>query len=128
MSDASSQQRAPGFLWLLGALAGFAIVAMLLNTFIAGERPDPRAEVRAQNRDDIAKVNNDALAKIGLAKGASDDALAKGLAAIKAQAPVKSAMVVPGSPTQLKQAAAAAPAPAPAPDAKPAAPAPAPAK
>ena len=144
MSDASSPQRAPGIVWLLGALAGFAVVAMLLNGAFGGTRADPRLEVRTTNRADIEKINNENLTKLGLLKGSSDEALAKGLAAVKAMAPTTSTVVVPGSPTQLKQAAAApALAPAPAADAKkpaapatppaapatpPAAPAPAPAK
>jgi hypothetical protein len=129
MSDASSPQRAPGIVWLLGALAGFAVVAMLLNGVLAGTRTDPRLAVRTSNRADIEKINNENLVKLGLVKGKSEDALGKGLAAVKAMSPTTSTVVVPGSPTQLKQAAAA-PAPAatkPA-EAAPAAPVPAPSK
>ena len=129
MSDASSPQRAPGIVWLLGALAGFAVVAMLLNGVLAGTRTDPRLAVRTSNRADIEKINNENLVKLGLVKGKSEDALAKGLAAVKAMAPTTSTVVVPGSPTQLKQAAAApAPAAAKPAEAAPAAPVPAPSK
>jgi hypothetical protein len=127
MSDSPSPQRAPGFVWLLGAFAGFAVLGALINGIFTQERPDPRSAERTANLAKITKAQNENLAKMGLEKGKSANRLAKGLALVKAQAPTKSTMIVPGSPTQLKQAAAAAPAapaPAPAPVA-PAAPAPA---
>ena len=125
MSEPSSPQRAPGFIWLLGAFAGFAVLAAVLNGVFAGQRPDPRGSERAANLAEITKAQNENMAKMGLEKGKSTDRLAKGLELVKAMKAAKSNMVVPGSPTQLKQAASAAPAPAAAPAA---APAPAPAK
>ena len=127
MSDASSQQRAPGIVWLLGALAGFAVLSMVLNGAFSGERVNARDTVRAANRADIDKVNTESLTKLGLLKGKSDDTLAKGLAMVKSQAQTVSTMVVPGSPTQLKAAAAPAPAAATTPSTAPAPAAPAPA-
>ena len=125
MSDASQPQRAPGIVWLLGALAGFAVVAMILNSLLGGQRTDPREAVRAANRAEIEKINNDNLAKFGLLKGKSEEALAKGLAMVKSQAQTVSTVAVPGSPTQLKQAAEAAAAAKPAAAPAPAAPTPA---
>jgi hypothetical protein len=121
MSDSPTTQRAPGFIWILGAFAGFAVLGAVLNGILKQERPDPRAAERAANLAEITKAQNENLAKMGLEKGKSAVRLAKGLELVKTMAPAKSNMVVPGSPTQLKQAAASAPA-------APAAPAPAPAK
>ncbi len=118
MSD-STPQRAPGFVWLLGAFAGFAVLAAVLQGIFAGERIDARAAERFKNWQEINAAQQANLQKMGLEKGKSDAVLAKGVTLVKALAPTKSTMVVPGSPTQLKQAAAA-PAPA-----APAAPAPA---
>lgn len=121
MSD-STTQRAPGFVWLLGAFAGFAVLAAVLQGLLAGERTDTRAPERLKNWEEINAAQVANVQKMGLEKGKSDATLAKGVELVKGLKPSKSAMVVPGSPTQLKQAAAAAPA------AAPAAPAPAPAK
>jgi hypothetical protein len=128
MSDSPSPQLAPGFVWLLGAFAGFAVLGALINAVFHQERPDPRSAERTANLAEITKAQSENLSKMGLEKGKSADRLAKGLELVKVQTPTKSNMVVPGSPTQLKQAAAAAPA-APAPATAPVAPAaPAPAK
>jgi hypothetical protein len=121
MSDSSPAPRAPGFLWLLAILAGLVVVMLVLPQRSAS---DPRDLVRADNKAEIAKIHAPNLAKMGLEKGKSTDALTKGAGLVKGQPAAASAVAVPGSPTQLKQAAAAAPAPAaPAP-----APAPEPAK
>lgn len=134
MSEPTTSKSAPGFVWLLGAFAGFAILAAVLQGIFGAERTDPRIPERLANWEEINKAQQASLQKMGLEKGKSSAALAKGVTLVSGLAPSKSNMVVPGSPTQLKQAAAAAPAapaapaagtPAPAP--VPAAPAPAPA-
>ena len=118
MSDSSIPQRAPGFFWLLVVLAGLFAVVTLLPSRVA---IDTRADTRTDNRAAIGAIHTPNLEKMGLVKGKSADALAKGLAMIKTQPAKVSTVAVPGSPTQLKQAAAAAPgtpaavAPAPAP-------------
>lgn len=127
MSDSTTTKRAPGFVWILGAFACFAVLSVVLQGIFTRERVDPRIAERLANLDEITKAQQASLQKMGLEKGKSSAALAKGVTLVSGMAPTKSTMVVPGSPTQLKQAAAAAPAtPAPAP--APAAPAPAPAK
>lgn len=126
MSESTTSNRAPGIVWLLGAFAGFAVLAAVLQSLFSGERPDPRSSDRLANWEEISKAQQANVQKMGLEPGKSKAALAKGVAAVSALAPTKSSMVVPGSPTQLKQAAASAAPAAPAP--APAAPAPAPAK
>jgi hypothetical protein len=118
MSSASTN-RAPGFFWILAVFATFAIVAALLNLFGQQERPNPRDGERAALAAEIKKGHQDSLKKMGLVWGDSNKTLAGLLPKLQSLTPVKSTMVVPGSPTQLKQAAAAAPAtPAPAPTTK----------
>lgn len=114
MSDSPSNKRAPGFVWLLGVFAGFAVLGSVLSKVFTNERPDPRAAERSANLAEISKAQNDNLAKMGLEKGKSAERLAASLEVLKKQAPTKSNMVVPGSPTQLKQAATSPPAAAPA--------------
>lgn len=114
MSDSASKP-APGFFWLLTAFLGFAALAVVLNAFFAGERPNPRDQVRAANTVALKEAQDKNLEKLGLLPGKSAATLAKGLSLVQAAKPVTSAMAVPGSPTQLKQAAqSAAPAPTPA--------------
>lgn len=114
MSDSVSKP-APGFFWLLTAFLGFAALAMVLNALFVGERPNPRDAVRAENTAVLKEAQNKNLERLGLVPGKSAATLAKGLALVQAAKPVTSTMVVPGSPTQLKQAAqSAAPAPTPA--------------
>ena len=128
MSASTTSTRAPGFVWLLGAFAGFAILAAVLTSLFSAERTDSRIPDRLANWDEIHKAQLANVQKMGLEEGKSAAALAKGLTLVAGQAPSKSGMVVPGSPTQLKQAAAAAAPAAPAAAPAPAAPAPAPAK
>lgn len=120
MSDSASKP-APGFLWLLTAFLGFAALAVVLNAIFSGARPNPRDEVRAANTAAIKEAQDKNLEKLGLLPGKSAAALAKGLALVQAAKPTTSTMAVPGSPTQLKQAAqSAAPAPVSAPTPAPA--------
>ena len=112
------------FLWVLGAFASFAVLFLVIQTLGArrGE-VDPRAPERLANTAEIAKAQTELIAKMGLNDAAKKDAVfTKALEVIQARKPAVSTQVVPGSPTQLKQAAAAA-VPAPAPAAAPAAPA-----
>lgn len=111
------------FLWVLGAFAGFAVLFSLIQSMTGSKLgTDPRADERTANTAEIVKAQNENLAKIGF----NDDtkkqaAFEKAVTVVGGKKPTASTQVVPGSPTQLKQAAAAAPAPA----AAPAAPAPA---
>ncbi len=116
------------FLWVLGAFAGFAVLFTLIQSASSSKLgEDPRAEARLANTAEINKAQEENLAKIGFndeakKKGAFD----KAVAALGGRKPAASTQVVPGSPTQLKEAAAAAAPAAPAPAAPaPAAPAPA---
>lgn len=116
------------FLWVLGAFAGFAVLFSLFQAFAGRAAADARATERETARAEITKAQDANLTAMGLKDTAKkSEAIAKSLAALKAKTVSPSTQVVPGSPTQLKQAAAPAPAPAPA-AAAPAAPAPAPAK
>lgn len=115
MSETATPTRAPGFFWLLTVFLGFVAVAAVLNALFAGERPNPRNDVRAANTAALKEVQDKNLEKLGLLPGNSDVRLTKGLALVQAAKPSTSTIAVPGSPTQLKQAAQpAAPAPAPA--------------
>ena len=109
------------FLWVLGAFAGFAVLFTLIQSGVDSKLgEDPRAQERTANTAEIAKVQNENLAKIGMSGAAKQKAVyEKALSGLGAKKPAASAQVVPGSPTQLKQAAAAAPAPAPAAPASP---------
>lgn len=116
MSDTTSSNKpAPGFLWFVAVFLGFAVLAAL---FTSGthQRPNPRDDERASLAAEIKDQQNANLAKMHLEKGKSADQLKKAAEALKSLPPAaKSNALVPGSPTQLKQAAApAAPAPAPA--------------
>jgi len=124
---ASSTKTGATFLWVLGAFTCFAIVlAVVLNAGKPAE-VDPRIPERLANKEEITKAQSDLIAKMGLADAAKKGQIFdKTLDLLKTRKAAASTQVVPGSPTQLKQAAAAAPA-APAPAAAPAAPAPAPA-
>lgn len=114
------------FLWVLGAFAGFAVLFTLIQSGVDSKLgEDPRAQERAANTAEITKAQNENMAKIGMNDAATQKAVyGKALSALGAKKPAASTQLVPGSPTQLKQAAAAAPAAAPT---APAAPATAPA-
>lgn len=107
------------FLWILGSFAAFAVLLSIFQAVGGAKLEDPRAGFRLENRMEVQKAQEELISKMGL----TDPAKAAGLIAqtaeaLKAKKPAASAMVVPGSPTQLKQAASAA-------SAAPAAPAPA---
>ncbi len=117
-SDSSTiqQRRAPGFLWILAVLLSFAVLAFLAQGFFGQDRvTDPRVGDRLANLSEIKAAQAANVKKMGLETGASAERLAKTLEQLKASKAATSTMVVPGSPTQLKQSAAPAAAPAPAP-------------
>ncbi|TDU80977.1 hypothetical protein EI77_00279 [Prosthecobacter fusiformis] len=129
------------FLWVLAAFASFAVLFYLIQvTFATQGAVDPRIPDRLANKEEILKAQSEIIAKMGLNDGSKKAAIFdKTLETLKAKPEGVSPQVVPGSPTQLKLAAApapeaAAPAPAPTPEASipaaaapeaPAAPAPA---
>ena len=130
MSQSDQPKKAGAtFLWVLGAFAGFAVLFTLIQSAVDSKLGgDPRAQERAANTAEILKAQNENMAKIGMSDAAKKKAVfEKTLASVSAKKPAASTQVVPGSPTQLKQAAAAAAAPAPAPAAPPPVPSPAPA-
>ncbi|MHB1078643.1 MAG: hypothetical protein ACYC67_04520 [Prosthecobacter sp.] len=114
------------FVWVLGAFAGFAVLFIIIQSITDSKQGfDPREQERRDFTAEILKAQSESIAKLGLNDETKKNAVfTKTLAALGAKKPGVSTQVVPGSPTQLKQAAAAAPAPA---AAAPAAPAPAPA-
>ncbi len=138
----SASRSAPGFVWVLGFLALFAVLSMAAQAWFGHNRGtfeqepfiDSREGDRLANLNDVKAAQLANVKKMGLEAGASQERLAKSLETLKTLKPGTSTMVVPGSPTQLKQAAAApapaaaAPAKAPAPAAPPAAATPPPAK
>lgn len=76
---------------------------------------DPRGEDRAKNLDEVKAAQVANVKKMGLEAGSSTERFGKALEVLKTQTASTSKMLVPGSPTQLKQSAAPAAAPAPAP-------------
>lgn len=131
MSQTEQPQKAGAtFLWVLGAFAGFAVLFTVIQAVSDSKQGfDPRAQERRDNTAEILKAQNENIAKLGLSDAAKKKAVfEKVLSGLGAKKPAVSTQVVPGSPTQLKQAAAAVAAtPAPSPAAPAAAPAPAPA-
>lgn len=123
MSDTTTANKpAPGFFWFLAAFLGFAVLAALFTSG-AGSRPNPRDDERKSLADAIKAEQAANLAKMGLEKGKSAERLNKAAEALKGlPAPAPSQALVPGSPTQLKQAATA-PAATPAAPAAPSTPA-----
>ncbi len=121
MSSTDSPSKAGAtFTWVLAAFASFAVLFWLIQTvFVKPGDRDPRAPERLANRAEIDGAQVELLGKLGLEDPARKAALFdKALTALKARPQAASQQVVPGSPTQLKQAAAEAPpaaAPAPAP-------------
>lgn len=122
MAENSSSKGAT-FTFVLGIFAGFAVLLAAIQALFGDPTlNDPREEERLKFKDEITAGQAPLLEKMGLKdKSRTADLLKKTAEALKAKTPKASTMVVPGSPTQLKQVAAAAPAPAaPAPAASPA--------
>ena len=132
MADKSSSKGAT-FTFVLGIFAGFAILLAAIQALFGDPTlNDPREEERLKFKDEIAAAQTPLLDAMGLKdKSRTADLLEKTAEVLKAKTPKASTMLVPGSPTQMKQMAAPPPAAAPAapaPASKPAtAPAPAPA-
>ncbi len=126
-----SKKAGATFTWVLGAFAGFAVLFILIQAISDSKKGfDPRAKERSDNTAEILAAQAKSIASLGLNDADKKKAVfEKTLVALAAKKPGVSTQVVPGSPTQLKQAAASVPPPAPAaaPAATPpAAPAPAP--
>lgn len=121
-----SKKAGATFVWVLGAFAGFAVLFVLIQAISDSKQGfDPREQERRDNTVEILKAQSENIAKLGLNDAGKKKAVfEKTLTALASKKQAVSTQVVPGSPTQLKQAAAAAPAPAPAAPA-PGAPAPA---
>ncbi|WP_395742101.1 hypothetical protein [Prosthecobacter sp.] len=122
-----SKKAGATFTWVLGAFAGFAVLFILIQSITASRAGyDPRAQERSANTAEIQAAQAKSIASLGLNdSGRKKAVFEKTVSELGAKKSGVSTQVVPGSPTQLKQAAAAA-APAPAP-AAPAPPVPAPA-
>jgi hypothetical protein len=103
------------FLWVSGAFVGFAALFFIVQA-IFGKAPvtDPRSPDRLVIKEEVQAEQNALIAKMGLDDEAKRAAIfAKAAAELKSRKPGKSAFLVPGSPTQLKQMAeGAAPPPA----------------
>jgi hypothetical protein len=100
------------FLWVFGAFASFAVLlAFFLNLARPGE-VDPRAAERSKNTEKIVKAQTELITKMGLADTTKKGQIfEKTVELLNSRKPTASMQVVPGSPTQLKQAAASTPAP-----------------
>lgn len=108
-------------LGVIAAFASFAVIAALLQFFFGGKADDAQSKVRLDNKEEVAKAQLALLKKSGLADNA-DAVIAKAVEQINLRKLEASKVVVPGSPTAIKQSA-----PEPAPPEKPAdAPTPAP--
>ena len=129
MADNPSSKGAT-FTFVLGIFAGFALLlAVIQGLFGDPTQNDPREEERLKFKDEVTATQAPLLEKMGLKdKSRTADLFKKTAEVLKGKTPKASTMLVPGSPTQLKQAAAPAPAaptaPAAAAPAAPAAPAP----
>ena len=115
-SPANTSKTGATFLWVLGAFASFAVLFLIIQNVGAKKvEIDPRAPERLAITAEINKAQTELVSKMGLNDAAKKDAIfAKTLELIQSRKQGVSTQVVPGSPTQLKQAAATAPAPAPA--------------
>ncbi len=113
-SETSSKSSA-SFLWVSGAFVGFAALFFIVQALF-GKAPvtDPRSPDRLAIKGEVLAEQNALIAKMGLDDEAKRAAIfAKAAAELKSRKATKSAFLVPGSPTQLKQMAeGAAPPPA----------------
>jgi hypothetical protein len=103
------------FLWVSGAFVGFAALFFIVQALF-GKAPvtDPRSPDRLAIKGEVLAEQNALIAKMGLNDEAKRAAIfSKAAAELKSRKSAKSAFLVPGSPTQLKQMAeGAAPPPA----------------
>jgi hypothetical protein len=111
-STANTSKSGASALYLLGAFASFAVLFLVIQKLGAKQAEiDPRAPERTANTLEITKAQNSLIAKLGLNDATKKDVIfTKTLELIQSRKPAASTQVVPGSPTQLKQAAASAPA------------------
>ena len=116
-SSANKNQPGATFLWVLGAFASFAVLFLVIQTLgVKKVEADPRAPERLANKEEIQKAQKELVAKMGLDQASAKEAVfAKTLELITTRKVGPSTQVVPGSPTQLKQASAPAAQPAVAP-------------
>lgn len=107
-TDTAAPKRV-GFFGMLLAFTGFAVLLVVLQAIGGGESADPRGEERLAARMSVQEAQSALIAKLGLDDDVKSGALFEKSAATLAQKkPSKSSQVVPGSPTQLKMAAAEA--------------------
>lgn len=100
-------------MWVLGAFAGFTILFFLVQTLF-GTSPvtDPRSPERLAIKGEVLAEQDALVTKMGLSDDAKKaDLYRKSAEELKKRTSAKSAFVVPGSPTQLKQMAEGAPPP-----------------
>ena len=98
------------FFWVLAAFASFAVLFLIIQTLAAKPgAEDPRAPERIANSAEIIKAQSEIIAKMGLNDPTEKAAIFdKTLTLLSSRKPSISTQVVPGSPTQMKQAAAPA--------------------
>ncbi|MBX7206911.1 MAG: hypothetical protein K1X78_01260 [Verrucomicrobiaceae bacterium] len=112
-SATSSPGKGAGFTFVLGAFAAFAVIFAVIQSWQGGPAVDPRAGERLTNTAEIKKGQDALLTQMGLSdKEKTASVFAKTVDSLKAKTPGPSAVMIPGSPTQLKFAPVAAPAPA----------------
>lgn len=105
------------FFWVLAAFASFAVLFLIIQTLAAKPgAEDPRAPERIANSAEISKAQSEIIAKMGFNNDSRKSAIFdKTLIVLSSRKPSTSTQMVPGSATQIKQAAAlATPATAPA--------------
>ena len=98
------------FFWVLAAFASFAVLFVIIQTLAAKPgAEDPRAPERIANSAEIMKAQSEIIANMGLNDATRKSSIFdKTLAVLSSRKPSTSTQVVPGSPTQMKQAAASA--------------------
>lgn len=114
-STVQSTKSEATLLWTLGAFASFAVLFWVIQTSFAKPRElDPREPDRLTNKEEIQSQQKDLISKMGLSDaGKKAIVFEKTLQLLKTRSEATSGQVVPGSPTQLKQAAEPAPTAAP---------------
>lgn len=105
------------FVGVLAAFASFAVVAAILQAVAGGKPSDPLSAERLKKKADVAVEQDALIEKYGL-KSNANVIIANAVTQIQSRKIETTIVVVPGSPTAIKQAAAS-PASAPAPAATP---------
>lgn len=120
-SSTSTNRPLSIFVGVLAAFASFALIAAILQAVAGGKPDDPLSVERLEKKADVAAEQDALIEKYGL-KTNADSVFANAATQIQSRKVEATTVVVPGSPTAIKQAAAApapAPTPAPAPSATP---------